>query len=94
MSHTVFISSNVVFCWGGEMNSIGINALNEKPGPEVIKLFPCSIQLSTNFILLLNVKMPTIFGILTFISMINIQNLRGLKQETSSFVGMLVFMSS
>ena len=41
------------------------------PGPEVIKLFPCSTQLSAKFILLLNVKMPTIVGILTFISRIN-----------------------
>ena len=40
-------------------------------GPKVIKLFPCSIRLSTKFILLINVKMPTIVGILTFISMIN-----------------------
>ena len=48
------------------------------PGPEVIKLFPCSAQLSTKFILLINIKMPTTVilfattvGILTFISMIN-----------------------
>ena len=41
------------------------------PGPEVIKLFPYSTQLSTKFILLINVKMPTLVGILTFISMIN-----------------------
>ena len=40
-------------------------------GPEVIKLFAYSTQLSTKFILLINVKMPTIVGILTFISMIN-----------------------
>ena len=40
-------------------------------GPEVIKLFSCSTQMSTKFILLINVKMPTIVGILTFISMIN-----------------------
>ena len=40
-------------------------------GPKVIKLFPCSTQLSMKFILLINVKMPTIVGILTFISMIN-----------------------
>ena len=40
-------------------------------GPEVIKCFPCSTQLSTKFILLIKVKMPTIVGILTFISMIN-----------------------
>ena len=40
-------------------------------GPEVIKLFSYSTQLSTRFILLKNVKMPTFVGILTFISMIN-----------------------
>ena len=41
------------------------------PGPEVIQFLPCSTQLSTEFILLINVKMPTIVGILTFISMIS-----------------------
>ena len=41
------------------------------PGPEVIKLFSYSTQLSTKFILLINVKMPTIVGILRIISMIN-----------------------
>ena len=40
-------------------------------GPEVIKLFSCSTQPSAKFILLINVKMPTIVCILTFISMIN-----------------------
>ena len=38
------------------------------PGPEVIKLFSCSTHLSMNFFLLINVKMPTIVGILTFMS--------------------------
>ena len=38
-----------------------------RTGPKVIN----STQLSTKFILLINVKMPTIVGILTFISMIN-----------------------
>ena len=40
-------------------------------GPEVIKKKSCSTQLSTEFILLINVKMPKIVGTLTFISMIN-----------------------
>ena len=57
------------------------------PGPKVIKLFPCSTQLSTNFQLIINtkiltnkkflvlslsddVKMSTIVGILTFMSII------------------------
>ena len=39
--------------------------------PEVIKLFSCTTQLSTKFILIINVKMPTIVGIITFISVIN-----------------------
>ena len=39
--------------------------------PEFIKLFPCSTELITKFILLINVKMPTIIGILAFISRIN-----------------------
>ena len=47
----------------------------QSPGPKVIKLFSCSTQLSTKFILLINVKMSTIVvGILTFISMINTTN--------------------
>ena len=38
---------------------------------QVIKLFSCSTQLSMKFILLINVRMPAIAGILTFISRIN-----------------------
>ena len=37
-------------------------------GPEVIKHFSCSTQLSMKFFLLINVKMPTIVGILTLMS--------------------------
>ena len=40
-------------------------------GHEVINFFSCSTQLSIKIILLLNVKVPTIVGIFTFISMIN-----------------------
>ena len=42
--------------------------LTSLPGPEVIKLFSCSTQLSMTFFLLINVKMPTIVGILTFMN--------------------------
>ena len=45
--------------------------LRGKIGPEVIKLFSCSTQLSMKFIMLINVKIQTIFEILTFMSMIN-----------------------
>ena len=60
------------------------------PGPKIIKLFSYSTQLSTKFILLVNVKMPTIVGILTFMSMINTTSER-LKARTSSVVGILDF---
>ena len=39
-----------------------------KPNNEVIKLFSCSTQLSMKFFPLINVKMPTVNGILTFMS--------------------------
>ena len=48
-----------------------MSTIHVRPGPGVIKLFQCSTQLSTKFILLINVKMSTIVGILTFSSMIN-----------------------
>ena len=72
-----------------------IASIGSVPGPEVIKLFSCSTQLSAKFqllikakyrqmkkflalslpdvvfIMLINVKMPTIVGILTFMSRIN-----------------------
>ena len=38
---------------------------------EDLKLSSCSTQLSMNFILLMNAKMPTIVCILTFMSRIN-----------------------
>ena len=38
--------------------------------------FPCSTHLSTKFILLINVKMPTIVGILISICMINTTSVR------------------
>ena len=68
--------------------------LLEQPGPEIIKLFSCSTQLSMKFqlliktkmlkqrpltfilldvvfIMLINIKMPTIVGISKFMSRIN-----------------------
>ena len=41
------------------------------PGFDVIKHFSCSGHLSREYIQLLNVKMPTTVGILTFISRLN-----------------------
>ena len=41
------------------------------PGPEIIRLVSCSTQLSMKSVMLINVKMPTIVGILKFVRMIN-----------------------
>ena len=60
---------------------------------EVINIFSYSTQLSTKFILLINVnKMPTIVGILTFIGMINTTS-ETLKATLLVFL-ILVSMSS
>ena len=66
----------------------------KRTGPEVIgyKTFSYVTQLSTKFILLINVKMPTIVGIYTFISMINKTSER--LKARNVFVGILVFISS
>ena len=45
-----------------------LNQISYEPGPEVIKLFSCSTQLSMKFSPLINVKMPTTVGILTCMS--------------------------
>ena len=63
--------------------------LAKLPGPEVLNLFLYSTQLSTKFILLITVKMPTI---LAFISMINTTS-ESLKAKKCLFCGILVFMS-
>ena len=62
------------------------------PGPEVIRLFSCSTQLNMNFFLLINVKMPTIVGILTFMSgKIAFQAYLSLKN--AEFQGIFILMS-
>ena len=52
----------------------------DKPGPEAIKLFSCSTELK--FFLFINVKMPTIVGILTFMSRKN--SILGLSEPKKS----------
>ena len=62
------------------------------PGPEVIKLFSCSTQLSMKFFLLINVKMPTIVGILTFMSRKN--SIRGFSDlKEAKFLDIFILMS-
>ena len=54
------------------VSELGLHFLHNSPkmvlGPKVIKHFSCSAQLSMKFFLFINVKMPTIVGILTFMS--------------------------
>ena len=61
------IGSHLLEYFKSDVNLFG----SFKPGPEVIKHFSCSTQPSLKFILLINVKMATIVGILTFMSRIN-----------------------
>ena len=65
-----------------------VKQFGSRSGLDVIKLFLCSTPLSTKFILLINVKMPTTVGILTFIRMINTTSER---LETRNFFLCLYF---
>ena len=78
-------------CLAQDHNEVPPVSLEQGSG--VIKLFPCSTQLSTKFILLINVKMPTIVGILTFICMINTTSKR-LKARNFFICRYFSFMSS
>ena len=61
----------------------------------VIKLFSCSPQLSMKFFLLINVKMPTIVGILTFMSGENsILDYLSLKNEFLDILSLSAFIIS
>ena len=58
--HIVNLISTLVICCLEKNGLIYyMPNLNILADPEVIKLLPCSTQLSTKFILLINVKIPT-----------------------------------
>ena len=57
---------------------LSLQLYTTQSGPQVIKLFSCSTQLSMKFSPLINVKMPTIVGILTCMSGKN--NILGLTE--------------
>ena len=59
----------------------------KKIGLKFIKPFSCSTQMNT-FILLINVKMPTIFGLLTFISIVNTTH--GKLTVHSRYLGLMI----
>ena len=72
--------------------SIGTNELKSNTGAEVIKLFSCSTQLNMKFFLLINVKTPTIVGILTFMSRKN-SSLGCPEPEKAGFLDIFTLMS-
>ena len=57
-----------IICFCGELEKILLLNNSSASGPEVIKLFSSSTQLSMKFSLLINMKMPTTVGIFIFIS--------------------------
>ena len=63
--------------------------LLHKTGPKVINLCSCSSQLSMKFFLLINVKMPTIVGILTFMDRKN--SILGLSKSAKK-LNFLIFL--
>ena len=67
-----------------------LNKMKSISGTEVVKTLSCSAQLRLKFILLINVKMPTIVCILTFISRIN-YCLMGFMPEFSTEFGYFSF---
>ena len=74
-NHTIFVQiffMDVIIdfdqSWYEESLHYCLSSLQFKPDPEAIKLFSCSTQLSMKFFLLINVTVPTVDGILTFLS--------------------------
>ena len=53
----------------------------------------CSTQQSIKFYLLINVKMPTTVGILTFMSRTKIAFLADLSQKKAEFLDIFILMS-
>ena len=45
-----------------------LQAKSDRSGPEVMIRISCSTQVSMKFFLLINVEMPTVVGILTFMN--------------------------
>ena len=66
MTYCMPCSSRIIS--GRQNKSVTTAIIDLETGPEVIKLFSCSTQLSMKCFLLINVKMPIIVGILTFMS--------------------------
>ena len=53
------------------MQDVRETVYSSRAGTKIINFFSCSTRLSMKFIMHINVKMPTLVGILKFICMIN-----------------------
>ena len=76
------------FC--GIIKRLLLYACISTSGSEVIKLFSCWTQLSMKFFLPINVKMPTIVGILIFMSMKN--TILGLSEPGKCLISCVFFI--
>ena len=84
-ANSLIVLAQRVLAWSNRA-PIMHSGKGRSPGPEVIKLFSCSTQLSMKIFLLINVKMPTVVGILTFMSWKN-------NVKIPTIVGILTFIS-
>ena len=86
-----------MWCRACVISSLAIISLRKRELARGYKTFLYSTQLTTKFILLINVKMPTIVGILTFISRIitTSESLKARKlsvfQQFSSYAQLKVY---
>ena len=64
----VLLHGYICFCLLGLIYLVSSSFAGKQPGPEVIRLCSCSTPLSMKFFLLIDVKMPTVVAILTFMS--------------------------
>ena len=72
ISYILCIADRILHSFNFKLHAIEFRLLEvHETRPRGYKTCSCSTQLSKKFILLINVKMPTIVGIFTFISRIN-----------------------
>ena len=88
------LMSWLILICGVSVLNFGAHSYIGNQASRLYNFFPCLTRLNTKFILLINVKMPTIVGILTFISIMINTTSEGPKNQSSSFVSILVFISS
>ena len=88
-----FSRKQIVFLKESVPSERQLTCLELKNWPRGYKINSCSTQLSMKFSLLINVKMPTIVGVFTFISMKN--NIPGLSEpeKKSEFLDIFTLMS-